>query len=128
MDTSKEYIEMMRKAPELREKWAWEDGDFFTSGKGNDEVFVYFNCPEDDNLWYVNNSIPLLRQDQLQDMLDFCGTILIGHIPDTLLMMQTTYLGKKNTYKAKSHEQLLLMCLMHEKYGKRWDGSDWVSE
>jgi len=103
MDTSKEYIEMCRKATEIQELWDLVESDKYS-------VFIDFVwCP---------------RQDQLQDMVfdeddnlrvwcyeiyKFCDSKLGQHYREYGTM-----------------EQLWLAFVMWEKYQKKWDGKEWV--
>ncbi|MCK5645030.1 MAG: hypothetical protein KAJ19_29795 [Gammaproteobacteria bacterium] len=82
---------------------------------------------------YIKNPLWLPCQDQLQDMLEeplcdfnnYSGMKgfkrhlgLIGELHE--------FAARKHGYKTNSMEQLWLAFVMHEKYDRRWDGSNWV--
>lgn len=140
MDTSKEYIEMCRKAEEIQalrscEKIVnWQDGDFFTHI--GDEYPRCTHCVECNTI--IKTDIWLPRQDQLQDMVDWnnyhdCNNI-IGQ--DDLFWWFCHPKSNTGDYKWEqnmltyvhsfsSREQLWLAFIMHEKYQKKWNGSVW---
>ena len=101
MDTSEKYIEMCLKAKEIQKLW------------NHDEIsFIYHSNNDDEELW-------LPRQDQLQDM--------IGEYPKPLLLLCDKAIYYQFSYFS-SAEMLWLCFVMYDKYGKRWDDSDWVVE
>ena len=124
MDTSKEYIEMCRKAVEVQELWSPISGDVsYLMDIDCVSIWSYglyktdISCAE---IW-------LPRQDQLQDM--------VGEDTDyhTLMKFDTWVFTLARIYddiiiEKFSMEQLWLAFVMHEKYGKKWDGEDWVKE
>ena len=152
MDTSKEYIRMARMAVEVQEKWVPQFGDWFfdeeikkMAGKLKKElgiaalphlsgIYCYqegtMNCeccgeefdlltfdkfyPQSDVIW-------LIRQDQLQDMYR-------KSIPAIILLHKFKEWAYKEHEGLTSMEQLWLAFVMHEKYGKKWDGEDWIIE
>jgi len=137
MDCSVEYIEMCRKAVEVQELCPFQEGDFIlnTSSISPPEGFLFINYrhqPDPDKpdweLLYKPDqkkafNIWLPRQDQLQDMVkdDFpdLGSIL-DHVRRFWINNTLYY-----PVDFKSMEQLWLAFVMHEKYGKKWDGEDW---
>ena len=139
MDTSKEYIEMCRKAVEVQELWEPNVGDLTDCGlilkiypgmyyTYKKESGHFFNVPKKENPIY------LPRQDQLQDMIgiskmfDFYGLV---ETFNRFATGKTCVVGSENQNIAhlkqfKSMEQIWLAFVMHAKYSKKWDGSDWI--
>jgi len=121
MDTTEAHIKMSEKAVEIQALDRQEDGSWYFSkheefggiyclGSFNEEQL---STSEADAIW-------LPRQDQLQEMLlsqryeekyDLCSAFaaFLWNKPDVM-----------------SFEQLWLAFVMKEKYGKVWDGEDWV--
>lgn len=124
MDKSKEYIEMCRNGW-IQELWKPKWGDFiwdFESELAYPISSVQIN--RNDCIW-------LPRLDQLQDMVDWkkYRTILEGqelkwsmHVEDPTRNHwdMTVFISSRDTL-----EQLWLAFVMHEKYGKKWDGTKW---
>ena len=113
---------MSKELPdEIRDAWEPTEGDYFAEEYRNQRttVDVYYNCPEEDNLGYVDNPIWLPRQDQLQDMLS-------DSIREILFYNQMILDGWDS--KHTTMEQLWLMLVMDKKYNKVWNGEKWVSK
>lgn len=122
MDTSKEYIEMCRKAAEIQEVWEPKDGDFSTGDFSTGVGSVIVQMP---SKWsWKPKVIWLPRQDQLQDMVDWSG---YGYKVSTICY-QIDEFYEKGGIVWGSMEQLWLAFVMHEKYGKKWNGGDWVCQ
>lgn len=137
MDTSKEYIKMCEKAGEiqgLRGSGLWVNGDFYT-----DEILKRPSTPVDfcvfedasDEPCEMYHPVWLPRQDDLQGMV--ISTELIEN--DILRMiMYFQKFARDDYFKDErfgiksffSMEQLWFAFVMSEKYGKTWDGNDWV--
>ena len=118
MDVSKEYIEMCGAAKEIQEQWVCKGGDFYSFEGGISTLMT--NCvPFKDSIW-------LPRQGQLQKMLskeyvdcsamlqDFCEWI--SKFDDYL---------EDLFYGNESMEQLWLLFVMIEQFGKVWNGKSW---
>ena len=129
MDTSKEYIEMCRKAVEIREAWEpkvgdWTDKGVITNIMNQDSIIVHEggHFPEyglDELTWTPH-------QDQLQGMFaSEEGTIEEPIQQARRFAFQLT--TDKDYYNqfSKSHEQLWLAFVMYEKFNKKWDGKEW---
>ena len=129
MDTTREYIEMSKALPdEIRDSWEPTEGDYFAEVHGNNytDINIYYNCPEEDNLWLVKNPIWLRRQDQLQDMLDdiFSNREIV---PLTAKLHDVCmHLIQKHNFSGRTMEQLWLAFVMHEKYSMEWTGKEWI--
>lgn len=68
----------------------------------------------------------LPRQDQLQDMLDdvFSNREIV---PLTAKLHDVcVHLIQKHNFRGRTMEQLWLAYIMHEKYGKTWNGQEWI--
>jgi len=121
MDTSKEYIEMCRKAVEVQGVWESKTGDwyFWSKAIGNKIRVVQYDGKKDIYCTW------LPRQDQLQDMVredtDYHTLMKFDTWVFTLARVYDDIIIEKF-----SMEQLWLAFVMHEKYGKKWDGEDWV--
>jgi len=128
MDTSKEYIEMCRKAEDIQTLWNFKDGDYiYTSHKNNEpswRVWSGYDAWDYPCVTSLRDPIWLPRQDQLQDMViekykkHWGNSVMLG------LMEEVVGWGTQYTYV--SMEQLWLCFVMDERYGKLWNGSEWV--
>ena len=141
MDTSKEYIEMCRKATEIQATWIIKEGDFSIQANdektvdnihavgelttiGNSIEHVYCEC-SNGNSFHQQIWIWLPRQDQLQEMIgDFDTTIV-----DTVELMADMYdcLNEElvKYIHAGSWERFWLIRVMYINHGKTWNGNEW---
>lgn len=135
MDTSEEYIEMCRKADEIQKLSPTTD-DFTRRPISISKEGNWFYIQSVGSIGY--NSIWLPRQDQLQDMLDKESQLDIMSWDEMgcCIVLPSYNFGRNNDCEifnrlevgTLSWGQIWLMIVMHEKYGKRWDGTDWVVE
>lgn len=127
MDTSKEYILMCEEAKEIqnlkRIKYGFElkYGDYFTMPDRRIDICLYQKSPKFD---LGSGMIFLPRQDQLQEMVK-------PNKYNSYWLVQKMYefVNEKNAGELTGNpscEQLWLAFVMHEKYGKTWDGEEWV--
>ena len=127
MDTSKEYIEMCRKAVEVQDAWDFKDGDFLYDKKYGVEVWSGYDAWG----WPGPPRIPpnpawIPRQDQLQDMLfQLLGKTFVYWLDRFYKYAENQESHESMIGGCYSMEQLWLAFVMHEKYGKTWDGKDW---
>ena len=144
MDTTEEYIEMSKALPDaMLDAWEAHAGDFVFAKHGfsdydyrkeldngilgiitevQEGVFSIRLCGEDGAAaWYsIEHSIPLWRQDQLQNMIDYIPSLLnIDELHDAYQL----YGGQ-----SKTMEQLWLTFVMYEKYGLKWSSEQkgWI--
>ena len=103
MDTSKEYVDMCRKAKEIQ-ALAWEENNCWDS-----KSFLFADIP---NVW-------LPRQDQLQNMIDGNWCVKLLKCNDFIL---TDRFIKSVSL---SLEQVWLLFVMKEKYNKEWIKGGW---
>jgi hypothetical protein len=80
----------------------------------NDPIIGDYNDNTDGAIW-------LFRQDQLQEIYNPSWYVCIN---DLALWYEKLERPIESTFG--SMEQLWLALLYHEKYGKRWDGDNWV--
>ena len=143
MDLSVEYIEMCRKAVEIQELCPFQEGDFIlnTSSISPPEGFLFINYrhqPDPDKpdweLLYKPDqkkafNIWLPRQDQLQEIVwnKWYHGDMTGNFNSFNVWQKMNWIwGNSNEGQwFKTAEQLFLAFVMHEKYGKKWDGEDW---
>ncbi len=132
MDTSKEYIKMSSEAVEIQKLWKHRAGDL-CSPRFSDNItwIVGFNVGfgdigDKDLIW-------LPRQDQLQEMLDYpFPAQLVQDFANWCNENHYYGIGEGKKFKLLenlgqlSMEQLWLAFIMKEKYGKTWNGKDWV--
>jgi len=129
MDTSEIYIKMC-DCPEIQLKRKIKLGDYMALRKTDiTAVCVHqgllcrmdgMNIQNPEHEW-----IKLLRQDQIQEMLD--KGITLGRF----IVWYELYLHEirdKKHIKLESMEQLWLAFYMHEERGKVWDGEKWVKK
>lgn len=123
MDTSETYIRMCEKAEEL---WRFREsapGDFIvTDGK----VYVLPSSK------VRPDSIPLWRQDQLQEMIlkhdkatPPAGLYLLERIW-TYSMGEKSPVVTSEKFEVYSPEQFWLAFVMSQLYQKQWNGKEWV--
>ena len=160
MDTSKEYIEMCRKAVEVQELWEPKMGDYINrrytlfgeeidSGIWNErdrneviiltwassvEGYIHAITEEGETRTYAtqnegikSTSIWLPRQDQLQDMIRNHHDCTRHNVRSAFYYWYKRDINKSGgVLETWTDERLWLAFVMHEKYGKKWDGNDWV--
>ena len=116
MDTSETYIKMCEKAEEIQEQYHnFNDDKCFRTNPT-----THYPAPGEPHIVW------LPRQDQLQEMVstNYWSDIerFSGFCKNKLL------LEPLRNIKEQSMEQLWLAFVMKEKYGKYWNGNDWVKE
>ena len=128
MDTSKEYIEMCRKATEIQAKWEPKAGDWFVflssvlvcTSSGSQGLIT-----DQNHVVYEENERDWLpHQDQLQDMLKDN----MGLQPEFLAKYLYEFAVQKEAKLYDSMEQLWLAFVMHELYQKKWEGKEWTKQ
>ena len=130
MDTTKTHIKMCKKAVEIQKlepckTKVFEEGNwYYYQGK------VCIQEYED----VMDNAIWLPRQDQLQEIAIFERDRLGGRQTSAFELLdafhifccvKTTGMFHEEEFQL-SMEQLWLAFVMKEKYGKLWNGEDWV--
>lgn len=106
------------------------DAPFFFHAVTDDGKSRILNFKDSDSLVKAT-SVPLFRQDQLQEMI-FEGLVFGESIPCAMLKLLYEYGHKAKNPDAeywhicKSMEQLWLTFVMFEKYNKTWDGENWA--
>lgn len=129
MDTSETYIKMCKKAEKIQGHSPGA-GDYYISGYGDLVIlpmekhikgFCTYEClyliGEEDEVW-------LPRQDQLQEML---GKPLPELSAEFNAWESSPYFLNRRSWVFSSMEQLWLAFVMLERFGKIWDGEDWVN-
>ncbi len=125
MDTSETYIEMCQKAPKLLNEW--RDMDLYVypimekdcPHRFTDIRWVCNDKPEDD-------AFHIYKQDQLQEMIKD-ETRPVWYLVERFAIWCKSQ-RKDIVLGFVSMEQLWLAFVMKEKYGKIWDGTDWIKE
>ena len=133
MDTSEQYVKMCdcEEIQRLRKTLGdWGDGDIYAEWLKNGDflmdIFTYIWVNE---YWvggsekkFLNDSIWLPRQDQLQAMMGEEYAI------NLLYEFHHFYNAKYDDYPDQftSMEQLWLAFVMKRNYNKIWDGQDWI--
>ena len=140
MDTSKQYIEMCRKAVEIQDREPEQFDLYYPNG-----IYIYHtlraggapdsyqfqrgfdmggaNCVYKDDIgcW-------LPRQDQLQEMVLKKDRYLTGMFYNLYeFSREHLYSDDGNTLIFHSFEQLWLAYVMKEKYNKVWNDKEWVN-
>lgn len=122
MDTTPEYIKMCEKAKEIQKEKDWPK--WYNSGpccmwpKWEAYLKPWYLSQEHHG---VKDSIWLPRQDQLQAMV-----IKTGTATNLACYFHSWIQDKGNLASHDSMEQLWLAFVMYEKYGKVWNGTDWI--
>jgi len=153
MDTSKKYIEMCWRTKEIQEKWEKHAGDWLFSPMGirvlsskvirveSEQRTVRFAIPKrmtltspildsspdnalttgidyiDFDVFSQKECIWLPRQDQLQKMITES---------EPYRLFNKLYAFGECAYPFETPEQLTLAYVMHEKFNKKWNDSEWV--
>ncbi len=107
-------------------------------GETNDEIIISLESDKDRNIYIPGDSeeavskpiVPLWRQDQLQEMI-----VGRGGRESRIVVHESLYRFSYSNYKDGAHptnifdtqEQLWLAFVMKEKYGKVWNGEEWVN-
>lgn len=125
MDTTPEYIKMCEKATEIQSVHDITDYEHdIVCCRACGEVChedsgYYFCCGETDGLW-------LPQQDDLQAMV-FSGSFSV-HDLDKFYNWADERTEILHGCELESWEQLWLAFVMSEKYGKVWNGEEWVNK
>ena len=139
MDTSIDYMKMIEKSGISK---LYNVGDYIFQKSPNNNILwdayteIVHDLKDEYELalianpgWFeydLSTFTVLLRQDQLQDMIidkfkeHWGKSVILGTMEEVV--------GWGHQFPYASMEQLWLAFVMHEKHGKRWDGSDWVVE
>lgn len=156
MDTSQIYVKMCGKAEEIQRQWKpkWADWCFgkcvTQCGCLVSEPKIYCFDPAEEDCWYEcipvgwdynrweakTDTIWLARQDELQGMLEeikdknhfifrFYHFLQSRYLKIT---HQNAYVVLYNEFDNCSMEKLWLAFVMKEKFGKVWNGENWVNE
>ena len=128
MDNTPEYIEICRKAVEIQEWW------YNNTHTISEFARSYFISSEDNSLihYYDFGDYPqhskdytwLPCQDQLQGIMLKSGNVIFD-----IICRFTDWFRHESDDSINdslSGEQIWLTFVMHEKYGKKWDGKDWI--
>lgn len=126
MDTSKEYVEMCRKAVEIQQLKQYVDGCYYSDVySGKQYVSIVCNSCEIEyggDMEFSDTAVWLPRQDQLQEIMDVSG---IDDLESIFHAWYQEILIDKG-YKKTTFEQLWLAFVMKEKFNKIWNGKDWL--
>ncbi len=134
MDTNKEYIKMCEQAPKLQpHDLEFENGDYiFYKGKWG----IYFNASfylegtfNEGLIDYESNPFRIHTQDQLQGMVNNKLYDCIQDFYNFCIDYDRNLEGYKlynDVEQFTSMEQLWLAFVMKEKYGKTWNGKEWL--
>ncbi len=139
MDTSPVYVQMCRQAKEIQETWKPAVGDFYNSHRVNvvctQELIEAISSDIREHRAYTWVTW-LPRQDQIMELLGYTTATPLG-ILDGIWMTVCSLTTGKNKCKLKvseehfvteSFEEFLLKVLVADRWGKVWNGDDWVKE
>jgi len=136
MDTGKTYIKMCKKAEEVQGIAEVQNYDSHGNYYADDRTMVswfYCDCGIFVDSRHDDYVIWLPRQDQLQEMVIEKGEWITDEIYrlvcDFSTFVEVICVMGRGDYRLrdfKSYEQLWLAFVMREKYGKVWNGEDWV--
>lgn len=117
MDTSEQYIKMCEKIPFDQ---SFKIGDhIYSYDRKRVEILIDF-----EQLIGEINPTKLYRQDQLQEMFEEGVSLLAGEVQ--LIWEYMRSFGGKGGWRPETWEQLWLAFVMKEKFGKMWDGEQWI--
>ena len=103
--------------------------------KVQEDTFSIEPCGKGAVAWYsIEHSTPLWKQDQLQDMLDLkpysfgkSYKMNIGRTENKWMMYcEDGPVHCSFSQISESLEQLWLTFIMYKKYGKAWNGKEWI--
>ena len=132
MDNSENYIKMCEKSAEIQDAYAGQCNSWFALKKRNG-VYVVLTEQTISQCVLPCTIIWLPRQDQLQEMVEDNDYWEIrrypvsGRLDNEFPYELIIYSDSVETIRCATMEQLWLAFIMHELYGKRWNGTDWVS-
>lgn len=147
MDTSKEYIDMCRKAVELQDLWEPMEGDFILNTSATplppSKRFIYVNYLQqpfcNSPHWELITTMPhpfliwLPRQDQLQNIIqDF--VLEVPNIKAGVCYWSNQFLELNEFLNIpidgeppESWEQVWLSFAMYKLFNKTWENGAWKS-
>lgn len=150
MDFSSLYFNMCKKAQELQQEWKPEDFDFYILKQEDDNygmcgldrsdiqiVDIGYSEADVNSFeykteydYYKTRCIWMPRQDQLQEIMEPDKSKVYLIIEDVI--KQKYYDSSKNDFFTatdlySSMEQLWLAYVMKDKFGKIWDGNQWIT-
>lgn len=135
MDTTKNYIKRCGKSTGIQKLWQPQEGDWivlrsstfhpqnitFVLQDGLREgEFVIQQFREEDEYFDKDKSIWLLRQDQLQRMLNSSFSLQLIDLENIV--------KEGDWHNVNSMEQLWLNFVMRKCYRKTWNGEDWITQ
>ena len=135
MDTSTKYIEMCCAAEEIQKEWNPKIGDYFFSDAIFQGIHSSVAIPDSRVRMIIHHGKRyeetwLPRQDQLQDLLRGSLKDIVEGFYDYMTAGGYDYeYPEFNDARCKefgSMEQLWLAYVMETKYGKQWDGVEWI--
>jgi hypothetical protein len=127
MDTSPEYIKMCEKAEEIQSIHDITDYEHdIVYCRACEEVChedqgYYFCCGETDGLW-------LPQQDDLQEMVKDINPIPSGLLWEFARWQDNATFSRYGlkSWEDLTFEKLWLGFVMDKKYGKIWNGKEWI--
>jgi len=142
MDTSETYIKMCEKAEEIQGEWNEpKEGDYYLAFHNQRCIaglLAIWTGKEEGILRLAKQGkyfIWLPRQDQLQEMVSFGPPSQVHMIMDFMDSNYWKEIAEDGIEEYTSPEeifdtweQLWLAFVMKEKYGKVWDGENWIKE
>ena len=129
MDVSEQYMKMCKEAEEIQKIWELEDGDFYINPQKHLKVKAYgywHHSRTAFEAWKQKRNIWLPRQDQLQTIVmdDDAFFWVLEEFHSFVFEIYGPYCVDN----FDSPEQLWLAYVMESKYGKLWDGKEWVKK
>ena len=141
MDTSKKYIKMCRKAPEIQNYWEPKDGDYFY-GKPDDmtgedfpeDIYVFFNCEDEFYAILPQYYDPIkkrFKQDSTAVFLprvDDLYQMILADTPTDLAEIfykWTSSLTVQERERLNTMEKCWLAFVMSKNHHMIWTGRDW---
>lgn len=102
-------------------------------GIKENSIIVSIESDKDRGMWIQEGTresdkpvVILWRQDQLQEIWrEGEAGLAVGEVK---LLIEWMYQNKSYVFDFDTHEQLWLAFVMKEKYGKVWNGEEWVEE
>ena len=135
MDTTLQYAKMCRKAQDIQELWARDDGDFYLETAGPMPALhgVYVWRKGETNEKAIHERVWMPRQDQLQNMVvcsNNAENVRYHEIAYFILQDFADWFQScehcEDMMKLDSREKMTLCWVMHVVYSKVWDGCGWV--
>ena len=131
MDRTKKYILQCEKAVEIQKGWQPNILDIFYYANGISHVTTedFCKCVKHKGVYFKRQKTWLPRQDDMQEMLPWgLNSLIHGMFWFVNKKICNMIIEREDLPDYRSMEQLWLAFVMKEKYGKVWNGKEWIKK